>query len=70
MCREASNECDLPEECSGSSGECPVDVYKKNSSPCEQGLGQCFNGICPTLSVQCEHIWGLGKFLFINWKIN
>ncbi|CAH1104105.1 unnamed protein product [Psylliodes chrysocephalus] len=60
VCREASNECDLPEECSGSSGECPVDVYKKNSSPCEQGLGQCFNGICPTLSVQCEHIWGLG----------
>ncbi|CAG9860294.1 unnamed protein product [Phyllotreta striolata] len=60
VCREATNECDLPEHCSGTSGECPADVYKKNSSPCEEGVGQCFNGICPTLNVQCEHIWGTG----------
>lgn len=22
--------------------------------------GYCFNGVCPTLSTQCEKIWGFG----------
>ncbi|XP_057670730.1 disintegrin and metalloproteinase domain-containing protein 11 isoform X2 [Diorhabda carinulata] len=60
ICREATNECDLPERCTGVTGECPIDTFKKNGSPCESNTGQCFNGLCPTLSVQCEHIWGLG----------
>ncbi|VEN64440.1 unnamed protein product [Callosobruchus maculatus] len=60
ICREASNECDLPEQCSGDTGECPADVYKKNGSPCAKGAGYCFNGVCPTLTLQCEHIWGYG----------
>lgn len=37
ICRDSFNECDLPEECTGESGQCPADVYKKNGSPC--GLG-------------------------------
>ncbi|XP_070509632.1 disintegrin and metalloproteinase domain-containing protein 12 isoform X4 [Chironomus tepperi] len=65
ICREAHNECDLPEMCTGESGQCPVDVYKKNGSPCgatniEKSSGYCFNGMCPTLGVQCEKIWGYG----------
>lgn len=24
------------------------------------GEGYCFNGDCPTLGEQCEHIWGYG----------
>lgn len=34
VCREASNECDIPEHCTGDSGECPRDVYKKNGNQC------------------------------------
>lgn len=65
ICREANNECDLPEYCTGDVGQCPQDLYKKNGNPCSltpQGLptGYCFNGVCPTLTAQCERIWGYG----------
>ncbi|XP_064210796.1 disintegrin and metalloproteinase domain-containing protein 11 isoform X1 [Tribolium castaneum] len=59
VCREPSNECDLPEYCSGDSGECPVDVFKKNGHLCGY-KGYCFNGVCPTLALQCQSIWGYG----------
>lgn len=60
VCREATNECDLSEECNGESGQCPVDVHKKNGYPCATNKGYCFSGQCPTLDMQCEQIWGLG----------
>ncbi|XP_076251519.1 zinc metalloproteinase-disintegrin-like protein F1 [Rhynchophorus ferrugineus] len=63
ICRKATNECDLPEQCTGDSGECPADVYKKNGTPCgsEKDVGKCFNGFCPTFTSQCEHVWGTGS---------
>ncbi|XP_064071779.1 disintegrin and metalloproteinase domain-containing protein 22 isoform X2 [Vanessa tameamea] len=60
-CREATNECDLEETCTGLSGSCPVDAYRKNGEPCESSKGYCFAGQCPTLSTQCEKIWGTGS---------
>lgn len=62
ICREQTNECDLPEHCPGDSGECPPDVYKKNGISCgsNNSKGYCFNGFCPTLTIQCEQIWGYG----------
>ncbi|KAG5678287.1 hypothetical protein PVAND_007974 [Polypedilum vanderplanki] len=68
VCRDAYNECDLPEVCTGESGQCPPDVFKKNGSPCgygalgalESATGYCFNGGCPTLNNQCERVWGYG----------
>lgn len=67
VCREATNECDLPEQCTGDSGECPVDIHKRNGSPCssEKDKGKCFNGFCPTFTSQCEYIWGYGKLFFL-----
>ncbi|XP_059475027.1 disintegrin and metalloproteinase domain-containing protein 23 isoform X2 [Neocloeon triangulifer] len=59
-CRDASNECDLPEYCTGETGQCPTDLYRKNGSPCASNTGYCFNGVCPTLNLQCEQIWGFG----------
>nr|XP_018902023.1 PREDICTED: disintegrin and metalloproteinase domain-containing protein 12 [Bemisia tabaci] len=58
ICRESTNECDLPEFCDGENGQCPPDVYKKNGNPCANNTGYCFNGICPTFKLQCEQIWG------------
>ncbi|CAH2086905.1 unnamed protein product [Euphydryas editha] len=61
VCRESRNECDLEETCTGLSGSCPVDSYRKNGEPCESSKGYCFAGQCPTLSNQCETIWGTGS---------
>ncbi|KMQ97432.1 adam 11 [Lasius niger] len=60
VCRESTNECDLPEMCAGDTGQCPPDVYKKNGSPCSNDAGSCFNGMCPALDLQCEQVWGYG----------
>ncbi|XP_043258966.1 disintegrin and metalloproteinase domain-containing protein unc-71 [Colletes gigas] len=60
VCREATNECDLPEVCSGTSGQCPPDVYKKNGNLCANNSTYCYNGVCPTLDFQCKEIWGYG----------
>ncbi|XP_045474873.1 uncharacterized protein LOC123680809 isoform X6 [Harmonia axyridis] len=60
VCRESANECDLPEHCTGETGDCPNDLYKKNGSPCGDNSGHCFNGFCNTVSQQCEKIWGYG----------
>ncbi|KAJ8865545.1 hypothetical protein PR048_033065 [Dryococelus australis] len=45
-------------------GQCPHDVHKKNGNPCGTGTGYCFNGVCPTLNIQCEQIWGYGMGTF------
>ncbi|XP_014610805.1 PREDICTED: disintegrin and metalloproteinase domain-containing protein 11 isoform X11 [Polistes canadensis] len=58
VCRESTNECDLPEICDGNTGQCPPDVYKKNGSPCSDNTDYCFNGICPALNLQCKQVWG------------
>lgn len=60
VCRDATNECDLPEHCTGETGECPADIHKKNGVPCGNKTGYCFNGFCPTLEDQCEQTWGYG----------
>lgn len=58
VCRESTSECDLPEVCSGETGQCPTNVYKKNGNPCSNNGGYCYNGVCPALDLQCEQIWG------------
>ena len=62
MCRTSTNECDLPEVCSGETGQCPTDVFKKNGIPCSKDsiASYCFNGVCPSMDLQCEQVWGPG----------
>lgn len=60
LCREAIDECDIPEYCDGKDGQCPTDLYKRNGDPCKNGLGFCFYGRCPTADERCEYIWGYG----------
>ena len=57
-CRRAQGHCDLPEVCSGRSGECPPDLFVKNAVPCNNGRSYCFNGRCQLMQDQCESIWG------------
>ncbi|XP_063421793.1 disintegrin and metalloproteinase domain-containing protein unc-71-like isoform X6 [Mytilus trossulus] len=60
VCRERSTECDVPELCTGFSGECPSNNYIQDGHPCKNSSGFCQSGICPTMALQCQHIWGEG----------
>ncbi|XP_032084636.1 zinc metalloproteinase-disintegrin-like ohanin [Thamnophis elegans] len=57
-CREARDDCDLPELCTGQSAECPIDRFQTNGHPCLNNQGYCFRGNCPTLANQCTALWG------------
>ena len=48
----------MTELCTGFTGECPKDLYVKNTVPCNGGKGYCFNGMCPTMKGQCATLWG------------
>ena len=61
-CRNATNECDLLEYCSGSSSQCPADLYRQNGKSCASGQGYCYNGACPTLDNQCKYFYGQSQY--------
>ena len=42
LCRKSVGECDLDEYCTGQSGECPENLFKKNGIPCGAGRGYCY----------------------------
>uniref|UniRef100_A0AAY4A3H0 ADAM metallopeptidase domain 22 n=1 Tax=Denticeps clupeoides TaxID=299321 RepID=A0AAY4A3H0_9TELE len=58
VCREAVNDCDIPENCTGNSSQCPPNVHKMDGYTCEKDQGRCFNGRCKTKDRQCKFIWG------------
>ncbi|KAM7416914.1 hypothetical protein PAMA_018816 [Pampus argenteus] len=57
-CRSKKDECDLAEYCDGKSNTCPEDVFTVNGSPCDRGLGYCYNGQCPQRPDQCIKLYG------------
>lgn len=36
VCREAVNDCDIPENCTGNSSQCPPNVHKMDGYSCEK----------------------------------
>uniref|UniRef100_A0A8B9RII8 ADAM metallopeptidase domain 22 n=1 Tax=Astyanax mexicanus TaxID=7994 RepID=A0A8B9RII8_ASTMX len=58
ICRDAVNDCDIPENCTGNSSQCPPNVHKMDGYTCEKDQGRCFNGRCKTKDRQCKYIWG------------
>ncbi|MBN3305622.1 ADA22 protein, partial [Amia calva] len=58
VCRGAVNDCDIPENCTGNSSQCPPNVHKMDGYTCEKLQGRCFNGKCKTKDRQCKYIWG------------
>uniref|UniRef100_A0A8C6YHS0 ADAM metallopeptidase domain 22 n=1 Tax=Nothoprocta perdicaria TaxID=30464 RepID=A0A8C6YHS0_NOTPE len=53
LCREAVNDCDIAENCTGNSSQVTF-----NSSIQEMQKGICFGGRCKTRDRQCKYIWG------------
>nr|QGC85374.1 metalloproteinase [Dispholidus typus] len=58
VCRGVGNDCDIAENCTGQSAECPPDLFQRNGRPCENNEGYCYNGECPTLTNQCVELGG------------
>ncbi|KAG4305448.1 hypothetical protein PORY_001004 [Pneumocystis oryctolagi] len=52
VCRPSHDECDIAEVCTGNSSVCPSDSFKKDGTPCSNGL-KCASGICTSRDMQC-----------------
>ncbi|KAF3846022.1 hypothetical protein F7725_003100 [Dissostichus mawsoni] len=58
VCREAVNDCDIPETCTGDSSQCPHNVHKLDGYICDTSQGRCYGGRCRTRDGQCRGLWG------------
>ncbi|KAM4688185.1 disintegrin and metalloproteinase domain-containing protein 22 isoform 2-T2 [Discoglossus pictus] len=58
LCRDAVNDCDIPEMCTGNSSQCPSNIHKLDGYHCENREGLCFGGRCKTRERQCKYVWG------------
>ncbi|XP_055128792.1 disintegrin and metalloproteinase domain-containing protein 22 isoform X25 [Symphalangus syndactylus] len=58
VCREAVNDCDIRETCSGNSSQCAPNIHKMDGYSCDGVQGICFGGRCKTRDRQCKYIWG------------
>uniref|UniRef100_A0AAX7UNQ7 ADAM metallopeptidase domain 11 n=1 Tax=Astatotilapia calliptera TaxID=8154 RepID=A0AAX7UNQ7_ASTCA len=58
VCRQAVNDCDIPETCTGDSSECPHNVHKLDGYMCDNSQGRCYSGRCRTRDGQCKGLWG------------
>ncbi|XP_030649825.1 disintegrin and metalloproteinase domain-containing protein 11-like [Chanos chanos] len=58
VCREAVNDCDIQETCTGDSSQCPHNVHKLDGYMCDSNQGRCYSGRCRTLDGQCRGLWG------------
>ncbi|XP_031795819.1 disintegrin and metalloproteinase domain-containing protein 22 isoform X8 [Sarcophilus harrisii] len=58
LCREAVNDCDIEETCTGNSSQCAPNIHKMDGYSCDHYQGICFGGRCKTRDRQCKYIWG------------
>ncbi|XP_067825269.1 disintegrin and metalloproteinase domain-containing protein 11 [Heptranchias perlo] len=58
ICRQAVNNCDIAETCTGDSSQCPWNVHKLDGYYCDNEQGRCYGGKCQTRDRQCNYIWG------------
>ncbi|XP_053117888.1 disintegrin and metalloproteinase domain-containing protein 22 isoform X12 [Hemicordylus capensis] len=58
VCREAVNDCDIPESCTGESNQCSPNLHKMDGYSCDNKQGICFGGQCKTRDRQCKYVWG------------
>nr|XP_054767137.1 disintegrin and metalloproteinase domain-containing protein 11-like [Lytechinus pictus] len=65
LCRKRRGQCDIPEYCSGTSGNCPENLVLHNGAPCEK-KGMCYAGFCSVMQDQCSQLWGEGSRLAGN----
>ncbi|XP_054184828.1 disintegrin and metalloproteinase domain-containing protein 32 isoform X8 [Homo sapiens] len=61
-CRpKAHPECDIAENCNGSSPECGPDITLINGLSCKNNKFICYDGDCHDLDARCESVFGKGS---------
>lgn len=55
ICREAIDECDAEEFCTGDSADCPDDDVLPSDTPCTDDDDPCTADVCDGLSIVCTH---------------
>ena len=68
-CRNASNECDIMEYCSGDSPRCPRDLFKQDTTLCNDELNYCYAGQCLMREDQCKLYYGVYTEYFQHTSI-
>lgn len=68
LCREAANECDIPEYCTGESGACPIDAYKKNGNICGQVKSAMGDVVGKKIEKCCGRLTTNGSCVFMFEK--
>jgi hypothetical protein len=58
LCREAADECDVSEYCTGESGDCPENEHAPDGTPCDDGDPDTVNDACLSGSCVGEPIGG------------
>ncbi|XP_064649921.1 zinc metalloproteinase-disintegrin-like crotastatin [Lineus longissimus] len=58
LCRNAHNECDIKDLCTGSSNVCPADDYHIDGTECNSNQSYCLTGECVTGDDQCKYWFG------------
>ncbi|XP_064650689.1 zinc metalloproteinase-disintegrin-like crotastatin [Lineus longissimus] len=58
VCRNAANECDIKDMCTGSSNVCPEDNYRPDGTDCNSNQAYCLTGDCITGDEQCKYWFG------------
>ncbi|XP_036605892.1 disintegrin and metalloproteinase domain-containing protein 32-like [Trichosurus vulpecula] len=62
LCRPAYDPlCDFPEQCNGTSSECPHDLRAKDGSKCADLSSICYDGICQNPDKKCQRLFGKGS---------
>uniref|UniRef100_A0A674BQP1 ADAM metallopeptidase domain 22 n=1 Tax=Salmo trutta TaxID=8032 RepID=A0A674BQP1_SALTR len=57
VCREAVNDCDIPENCTGNSSQCPPNVHKMDGYSCEKEQGYLYTWVqCNKQDVHCGYL--------------
>uniref|UniRef100_A0A6J0UCD0 Disintegrin and metalloproteinase domain-containing protein 21-like n=1 Tax=Pogona vitticeps TaxID=103695 RepID=A0A6J0UCD0_9SAUR len=58
LCRPETDQCDLPEYCSGRSAWCRPDVYMQDGTPCNNQRSFCYAKRCWDHDALCSQIFG------------
>jgi hypothetical protein len=56
VCRPVAGECDVAEQCDGTSLDCPANQFRPANTPCTNDGNPCTRDVCNGSSADCTHL--------------